>query len=210
MCPCLQHGIRSGEDRNKSGPVCASQTLGHFTFNCNKNPPWRASYVGDNDTDRHNKKDTRVFTGLRNATTQVGWMSARLVSRGYRKGKDMVGQSYLTTEPDTLSLDNTPAVCLLGFYHQPAPKKVGNRFADLVLALAKLRMVMAWKLHRGPSLETWVRAVRQWAWTEERALQREEARGNQGRPIVPQWIEVDNEWESPAAVDNPSGDEMVS
>ncbi|KAJ1108583.1 hypothetical protein NDU88_005959 [Pleurodeles waltl] len=67
-------------------------------------------------------------------------------------------------------------VCLLGLFPSPVYDKVGNRFLDLALELAKRQNAMTWKSLVGTVSARWETALRDRARAEDLALRREEAR----------------------------------
>ena len=87
-------------------------------------------------------------------------------------------------------LQPSPRVCLLGIYRRPKKKKVGNRFLDLGLAVAKKEIARNWKSVHAPKLETWKLEVERWARAEEEALTREEASGMRRQRLSDSWRTV--------------------
>ena len=82
--------------------------------------------------------------------------------------------------------------CILIQFSRPKMKKVGNRFLDLAMALAKRQISMNWKNPRVPGMTKWEADVKVWARAEEQALRREEAKGLRRKPIALQRTTVFN------------------
>ena len=101
--------------------------------------------------------------------------------------KEVIAQLRDTTLRD---LQCTMEVCLLGRFQRPKKQKVGSRFVDLGLALARRRITLKWKDRIGPTIEGWLRDVELWAQAEERAIRKEEARGIRQTPIAEDWAEM--------------------
>lgn len=87
--------------------------------------------------------------------------------------------------------------CILGLFPRPPKRKVGNRFIDLALDLAKRRIGLTWKSARRPLLATWSRDVVVWGGAEGRALLCKESKGVRKLPMAGQWSEVLATWENP-------------
>lgn len=91
----------------------------------------------------------------------------------------------------------TLQTCILGLFPRPPKRKVGNRFRDSALGLAKRCIAMEWKSAREPQFPAWSRDVVVWGGAEGRALAWEESRGMRKLPMADQWKEVLASWEHP-------------
>ena len=87
-------------------------------------------------------------------------------------------------------LQTTAEVCLLGIFPRNKKTKVGNKFMDLALALAKRCIAMSWKSPLGPNVDRWRLDVQLWAEAEEQALRKEEIRGLRKDNISTDWAVV--------------------
>lgn len=85
-------------------------------------------------------------------------------------------------------------ICLLGLFPRLKAKQVGSRFVDLALVLARRQIARSWKTTTGPSVIVWEKTVDDWARVEERAIQREEARGIRKHPIAELRTEILRAW----------------
>lgn len=77
-------------------------------------------------------------------------------------------------------------MCLLGLYTCRPEKKVGNRFLDPALAVARRDKALLWKSAEG----RWKSAMENWATAEGAPLRKEEQRGLCMEPIEALWLEV--------------------
>ena len=101
----------------------------------------------------------------------------------------------------------TLEACILGLFSRPKPKKVGNRFIDLALALAKRQISLNWKAAHGPQISKWELDLMRWGKAEEQALRREETRGIRKNPVASLWAEVMHSVEFPDSEDSDDTDE---
>ena len=91
-------------------------------------------------------------------------------------------------------LQSTLEVCILGTFPRPKKCKVGNKFIDLSLALAKRRISMSWKSPLGPDITRWESDVQLWTGAGEQALLREKGKGLRKENISTDWATVLHEF----------------
>ena len=98
----------------------------------------------------------------------------------------------LTKIGDTLEreIPCTIAVCLMGAFPRPKKCRVGNKFVDLALVLARRGLSIAWKSPEGPDKVRWEKEVQKWAEAEQQALRKEEAKGLRRRPMASDWATI--------------------
>lgn len=78
-----------------------------------------------------------------------------------------------------------PEICLLGLFPRPKSKRLGLRFIDLALLLARRRIALKWKAKQAPLVVKWEDDVSCWARAEERALIKEDKITKWHKPHTP-------------------------